>query len=80
MKKSAWVLVLLVFIGLLAGAMVARWLEDVPGLDFLTRTFKIDWSPSADLLVVNYSIHIGFDLSLLSIIGAIVSIWAYRRM
>ncbi|THF83794.1 DUF4321 domain-containing protein [Cohnella fermenti] len=80
MKKSAWVLVLLVFIGLLAGAMVARWLDDVPGLDFLTRSFKIDWSPSADLLVLNYTIHIGLDISLLSIIGAIAAIWAYRRM
>jgi hypothetical protein len=79
-KKSVWVLVLLIFIGLLAGAMVARWLEDVPGLDFLTRSYKIDWSPSADLLVVDYNIHIGLDISLLSIIGAIVSVWVYRKM
>jgi len=79
-KKNGWILLLLVFIGLLAGALVSRWLEAVPGLDFLTKTYKVNWSPAADLLVLNYHIQIGLNISLLSIVGAAAAIWIYRRM
>lgn len=80
MKKNGWILLLLILIGLLAGAMVSRWLEKVSGLDFLTHPYRVDWSPAADLLVIDYSIHIGLNISLLSIVGAAVAIWVYRKM
>lgn len=80
MKKNGWILLLLVFIGLLAGAMVSRWLEKVPGLDFLTRAYTVNWAPAANLLVINYHIQIGLNLSLLSIVGAAIGIWVYRKM
>lgn len=80
MKKNGWILLLLVFIGLLAGALVSSWLESVPGLGFLTETHKIDWTPAADLLVLSYHIQIGINVSLLSIVGAAVAVWIYRKM
>lgn len=80
MKKNGWILLLFVLIGLLGGAMVSRWLATVPGLDFLTRTYPVNWSPSADLLVINYHIQIGFNLSLLSVAGVVLAIWIYRKM
>ncbi|MCC3376903.1 DUF4321 domain-containing protein [Cohnella sp. REN36] len=80
MKKNGWVLLLFVFLGILGGTLLGHWLETVPGLGFLTRTVKLNWSPSADLLVLVYDIKIAFHLSLLSIIGAAVAIWLYRKM
>jgi hypothetical protein len=79
-KKNGWILLLFVFLGLIGGALVARWLESVPGLSFLTRAAKVDWSPSADLLVLKFNLHLGLNLSLMSIIGAALAIWLYRRM
>jgi len=79
MKKNGWILLLFVFLGLIAGTLVANWLREVPGLNFLTRTTEVNWSPSADLSFVSYSFSIDIRLSLLSIIGAAVAIWIYRK-
>lgn len=80
MKKNGWILLLLLLIGLIGGALVARWLEKVPGLDFLTKPYKVSWSPSADLIAFSYHIQIGLNVSLLSLIGAAAAIWVYRKM
>lgn len=79
-KKNGWILLLFVFLGMLAGALVADWLKRVPGLDFLTRTVKVHWSPSADLLVLVYNINISLNVSLLSMVGIAAAIWIYRKM
>lgn len=80
MKKNGWVLFLLIMLGLLAGALVARWLEPVQGISFLTRPLVTSWSPAVDLYVLSFDLSVSIQISLLSIIGAIVAIWAYRRM
>ncbi|TVY04052.1 DUF4321 domain-containing protein [Cohnella terricola] len=80
MKKNGWILLLFIFLGLIAGALVANWLREVPGLAFLTRALEVNWSPAADLSVIRYSFVIDIRLSLLSVIGAIVAIWLYRKM
>jgi hypothetical protein len=80
MKKNIWIFLLFIVIGLLAGALVSRSLAPVPGLSFLTKTTKIVWSPSADLLVFSYDITIHLYLSLLGILGVIIAIWLYRKM
>lgn len=80
MKKNGWILFVFILIGLLAGALVAKWLKDVPGLSFLTNTMAVSWSPQADLAVISYDLTLQINITLLSIIGAIVSIWLYRRM
>lgn len=80
MKKNGWILLLFVVLGLLAGALVANWLREVPGLTFLTRAIKLNWSPAADLSVISYNLNLNINLSLLSVIGAIIAIWLYRRM
>lgn len=79
MKKNGWILMLFVFLGLLAGSLLAKWLKEVPGLSFLTRTTEVNWSPAADLSVISYSFDLNINFSLLSIIGAVVAIWLYRR-
>jgi len=79
-KKNGWILLLFVFLGLIGGALIARWLERVPGLSFLTRTEQVNLSPSVDLLVLDFNLQFGLNVSLLSIIGAVLAIWLYRRM
>lgn len=80
MKKNGWILLLFIFLGLLAGALVAFWLKEVPGLTFLTRSIQVSWSPAADLSVIQYSLDLSVNFSLLSVIGAIVAIWLYRKL
>ena len=80
MKKNRWLLVLFVVIGLVAGSLVARSLEQVPALDFLTDTMPLVWSPAADLAVVAFDLTIRFNISLLSILGVVLAIWLYRRL
>ncbi|MBP3961410.1 MULTISPECIES: DUF4321 domain-containing protein [Paenibacillus] len=80
MKKNFWVLLLFILIGLLTGALVSRWLSQVPGLAFLTKTSPVVWSPAADLLVLSYSFTLRIEISLLSIIGLIAAIWIYRKL
>ncbi|GGG20387.1 DUF4321 domain-containing protein [Paenibacillus abyssi] len=80
MKKNAWILLLFIVLGLVGGALVSRWLQTVPGLSFLTQTADLNWSPSADLLVFSYDLSLGIEISLLSIIGAAIAIWLYRKM
>jgi len=80
MKKNFWILLLFILIGMLAGALVSRWLQPVPGLSFLTKTSPVEWSPAADLLVLSYDLTIRIEVSLLSIIGLIIAIWLYRKM
>ena len=80
MKKNGWILLLFIFLGLLVGALLANWLKEVPGLSFLTRAMEVSWSPAADLAVIKYSLNLEIRLSLLSVIGAAVAIWLYRKM
>jgi len=80
MKKSGWILFLFIILGLVAGALVARWLQSVPGLSFLTRPMEVGWSPAFDLAVIRFELALHVELTLLSIIGAIVAIWLYRKM
>ncbi|REK53130.1 MAG: DUF4321 domain-containing protein [Thermobacillus sp.] len=80
MKNNRWLLVLFVVIGLVAGALVAKWLEQVPALDFLTDSVPIVWSPAADLIVVAFDLTVRLNISLLSIISVVLAIWLYRRM
>lgn len=80
MKKNAWILTLFIVIGLIAGALAARWLEGVRGTAFLTDTAQLVWSPAADLLVFRFDLTLRIDISLLSIAGVILAIWLYRKL
>ncbi|MDQ6418632.1 DUF4321 domain-containing protein [Paenibacillus sp. LHD-117] len=80
MKKNGWILFLFILLGLVAGALVARWLESVPGVSFLTKPIETTWSPAVDLYVLSFNLSIDLQISLLSIVGAVVAIWLYRKM
>jgi hypothetical protein len=80
MKKNGWVLFLFIVLGLLAGALVARWLEPVQGISFLTRPIEANWSPHLNLHVLKLDLSIGIQISLFSILGAAFAIWLYRKM
>lgn len=80
MKKNGWVLFLFIILGLLAGALVAQWLAPVQGIGFLTKPIEASWSPAIDLYVLSFTMSIHLQLSLFSIIGAIIAIWLYRKM
>lgn len=80
MKKNGWVLFLFILLGLIAGALVAQWLAPVQGISFLTKPIVASWSPAVDLYVLSFDMSIHLQLSLFSIIGAIIAIWLYRKM
>jgi len=80
MKKNAWILTLFIAIGLIAGALAARWLEGISGTALLTDTARLVWSPAADLLVFSFDLTLRIDISLLSIAGVILAIWLYRKL
>ena len=79
MKKSKWVLLLYVVLGLLAGSLVSYWLDAVPGLSFLTKAISLDWNPSFDLHIISFSLNLGVSISLMSIIGACIALWLYKK-
>ena len=79
MKKNGWILLLFIVLGLTAGALLAKWLEDVPGLSFLTRTTDSQLTPAVDLGVFSFDLRLTLRLSLLSIAGAVLAIWLYRK-
>ena len=80
MKKNGWILILFIVLGLLAGALVARWLGSVQGISFLTKPIEASWSPAVDLYVLSLNLSVQLQISLLSIIGAVIAIWLYRKM
>ncbi|PZD94114.1 DUF4321 domain-containing protein [Paenibacillus sambharensis] len=80
MRKNAWILVLFIIIGLVAGALVSRWLVGIPVLSFLTETAQLVWSPAADLVVFSFDFTLRLDISLISIIGVIIAVWLYRKL
>ncbi|MGO4546202.1 DUF4321 domain-containing protein [Paenibacillus sp. 2TAB23] len=80
MKKNGWILLIFIILGLLAGALVARWLAPVPGLSFLTKPIEASWSPAIDLYVLSFNLALHLQFSLFSLIGAVIAIWLYRKM
>ncbi|MDN4619728.1 DUF4321 domain-containing protein [Paenibacillus sp. PsM32] len=80
MKKNAGMLILFLLLGWFIGTWVATLLEPVAMVSFLTRSTTIDWEPSANLDMIRYHLEIHFKVSLLSLIGIVASIWAYRKL
>ncbi|MDF2713939.1 MAG: hypothetical protein K0R28_864 [Paenibacillus sp.] len=80
MKKSGFMLVLFLLLGLLAAAIVTQLLAPVPWLGFLTKSAHITWEPKADLNVIKYDLFIQVKLNVISIVGIAAAIWIYRRM
>ncbi|MCS7458729.1 DUF4321 domain-containing protein [Paenibacillus doosanensis] len=80
MKKNTFTFILLLIIGLVAGALVGQLLAPVPGLSFLTKSVELAWEPRADLLVLKYDFHIQLKLNLISLLGLAASFWIYRKL
>lgn len=80
MKKNAGMFTLFILLGWLVGAWIAKALQSVSVLSFLTRATSISWSPKADLDIISYNITIQLQMSLLSLIGIIAAVWLYRRL
>lgn len=80
MRKNAGIFTLFIILGWLLGAWIAKALESVQVLSFLTKATSITWKPAADLDIISYNITLTLQMSLLSLIGIIVAIWLYRRL
>uniref|UniRef100_A0AAE9L6W5 DUF4321 domain-containing protein n=1 Tax=Paenibacillus polymyxa TaxID=1406 RepID=A0AAE9L6W5_PAEPO len=79
-EKNVGMLILFLLLGWLLGAWIAKALQSIKFLSFLTHPTRISWSPRADLDIISYNITINFELSLLSLIGIIAAFWLYRRL
>ncbi|MFC6456848.1 DUF4321 domain-containing protein [Paenibacillus vulneris] len=80
MKKNTFTFILLLIIGLVAGALVGQLLSPVSALSFLTKSVELSWEPKADLLVLKYDLHIQLKLNLVSLAGLAASFWIYRKL
>jgi|AraplaL_Cvi_mTSA_1032052.scaffolds.fasta_scaffold15381_2 hypothetical protein len=80
MKKNFGMLLLFLLLGWMAGAWIAKALQPVKAVAFLTKATTIRWSPQADLDIISYDISLQFQMSLLSLIGMIAAVWLYRRL
>jgi len=80
MKKNTLTLIIFLIIGLLAGSIVGELLAPVKMLSFLTNSAQIIWEPSADLNIVKYDLYFQVKLNLISLIGMVAAIWAYRKL
>ncbi|MDT3429071.1 hypothetical protein J2Z22_004670 [Paenibacillus forsythiae] len=78
-KRNIGMLVLYMILGWLVGAWVAKLLQPVKALSFLTKSTLIKWSPQADLDIISYDVTIKLKLCMLSLIGIIIAVWLYRR-
>jgi|GEM_PF-156206 len=80
MRKSRhWLLVLFLLLGLLGGSLISRLLVDVRELSFLTKALPVSWKPAADLGFLAFELHLRLEFTLLSLIGAVIAIWLYRK-
>lgn len=67
-------------LGWLTGTWIAKALQPVKALSFLTASTPITWSPRANFDIIRYDITIEFEICLLGLIGIITAIWLYRRL
>lgn len=79
MKKNKFTLFLFIMLGLLAGTLLAQSLESIAALNVLTQAMDASFHPAANLLVFSFDLKLKSELSLLSIIGAVIAIWLYRK-
>lgn len=80
MKKNFWVLFLFVILGILAGTFVGHALTSVEQLAFLTKTMNVDFSPAVDFIAFKFALNVTISMNILSIVGAVVAIWIYRKI
>lgn len=80
MKKNKGMLILFLLLGWLTGSWIAKALQPVKALSFLTSSTPIKWSPQADFDIIRYDINLELNIGLLSLIGMIVAVWLYRRL
>ncbi|WP_366293784.1 DUF4321 domain-containing protein [Paenibacillus sp. AN1007] len=80
MKKNFGMLLLFLLLGWMAGAWIAKALQPVKAVAFLTKVTTIRWSPQADLDIISYDLSFQFQMSLLSLMGIIAAVWLYRRL
>ncbi|GAB6929352.1 hypothetical protein JCM10914A_33350 [Paenibacillus sp. JCM 10914] len=79
MKKSKGMLILFLLLGWLLGTWLAKALEPIKALSFLTAQAPIRWSPRADFDIISYDINLELKVCLLGLLGIVAAIWLYRR-
>lgn len=80
MKRSVIKPVLFVLFGLLAGSLAAHLLSSVEAVSFLTDAMTVSWYPRADLGFLKYELGFQVKISVLSLLGAVLAYWIYRKM
>lgn len=80
MKRSVLKPVLFVLFGLLAGSLAAHLLSSVEAVSFLTEAITLSWYPRADLAFLKYELGFQVKISILSLLGALLGYWLYRRI
>jgi len=80
LKRSVIKPVLFVLFGLLAGSLAAHLLSSVEAVSFLTDAMTVSWYPRADLGFLKYELGFQVKISVLSLLGAVLAYWIYRKM
>lgn len=72
-------LFLYLFLGMLAGSLIAHLLSPVGAVSFLTKSLELTWHPQGNFDFLKYELAITVKISLLSLLGMFAGIWLYRR-
>ena len=79
MKRSNFLLMVYLLLGLIAGSLLGKILPQYEGLQFLVKSMDIAWHPAVNLDFLQLDFRLALKLHLLNFLGMIVAFWLYRR-
>ncbi|WP_105617985.1 DUF4321 domain-containing protein [Vallitalea okinawensis] len=79
-KKSGWIFVLFLFIGIVIGGFLGTYFAESPILSWLNYGQVFTLSPEFNFSIIEFDMNLKISINLASIIGILLAIFAYRKM
>lgn len=79
-KKSGWIFVLFLIIGIVIGGFLGTYFAESLYLSWLNYGQDFSFSPQFNLSIIQFDMSLIISINIASIIGILVAIFAYRRM
>lgn len=80
--KNGWSLFLLLLAGIVIGGLIGELAGNVPFLKWLNYGYRFEFPSQVniDLKIMTLMLAITFDITISSIIGVAIAIFAYRKI
>ena len=81
-SKNAWLFLLFILVGVVAGGFIGEYLGGIPGLGWLKygQTFGLSSPLALDLGIIFLQFALSIKFSVSGIIGIIIAILLYKRI